>query len=72
MQRGDIPRPRSRVAAERGTSHPRSGIAAERRYPMFRVRSSGQEDIPNVQSKGNPTKMVDTERKHQRADRLKP
>ena len=33
--------------------------------------SSGEE-IPHVQGKRNPSKMVGTERGHQRADRLKP
>ena len=30
------------------------------------------EEIPHVQGKRNPSKMVATERGHQRADRLKP
>ena len=33
---------------------------------------SSHEDIPNVQGKRNPSKMVGAERGHQRADRLKP
>ena len=45
---------------------------AERRYPTSKVRSSGREEIPQVQGKRNPSKMVGAERGHQRADRLKP
>ena len=30
------------------------------------------EELPHVQGKRNPSKMVGTERGHQRADRLKP
>ena len=33
---------------------------------------SDSEDIPHIQGKRNPNKMVGTERGHQRADRLKP
>ena len=33
---------------------------------------SGWEELPHVQGKRNPCKMVGTERGHQRADRLKP
>ena len=44
---------------------------AERRYPTSKVRRGGCEDIPHVQGKRNPSKTVDTERGHQRADRLK-
>ena len=33
---------------------------------------SSREEIPHVQGKRNPSKMVGTERGHQRADRLKP
>ena len=32
----------------------------------------GQEEIADIQGKKNPSKMVGTERGHQRADRLKP
>ena len=39
---------------------------------MSKVSSGGHEEIPNVQSKRNPSKMVGTERGHQRTDRLKP
>ena len=46
--------------------------------PYFQVRSSGSawlessEEIPQVQGKRSPSKMVGAERGHQRADRLKP
>ena len=33
---------------------------------------SSREEIPHVQDKRNPSKMVSTERGHQRADRLTP
>ena len=76
--RGATPRPRSGVAAERSypTAKVRGGGreelphvqgkeqrlcfagAAVKRYPTSKVR--------------NPSKMVGTERRHQRADRLKP
>ena len=39
---------------------------------MFKVRKGGGEEIPLVQGKRNSSKMVGTERGHQRADRLKP
>ena len=39
---------------------------------MSKVSSGGHEEIPNVQSKRNPSKMVGTERGHQRADTVKP
>ena len=46
--RGATPHPRS--GRQRGaTPRPRSG-AAERSYPTFKVRSSGQEELPHVQS----------------------
>ena len=57
---------------------PRSGVAAERSYPISKIRSGGcafwssHEEIPYNQGKRNPSKMVVTERGHQRADRLKP
>ena len=55
---------------------------AMRRYPTAKVRSSGYtlltfalapeicscEEIPHIQGKRNPNKMVGTERRHQRAD----
>ena len=43
--------------------------AAVKRYPRSKVRS---EEIPQVQGKRNPTKMVGAESGHQRVDRLKP
>ena len=43
-----------------------------KRYPTSKVRSSGREEIPHVQGKRNPSKMVGTKGGHQRADRLKP
>ena len=45
------------------TPRPRSGAAAERGYPMSKVRSSGEE-IPHVQGKRNPSKTIDAERGH--------
>ena len=45
---------------------------AERSYSTFKVSRGGREEIPHVQGKRNPSKMVGTERGHQRADRLKP
>ena len=33
---------------------------------------SSPEEIPHVQGKRNPSKMIGAEREHQRADRLKP
>ena len=37
-----------------------------------KVSSDGCEEMPHVQGKRNPSKMVGAERGHQRADRLKP
>ena len=39
---------------------------------MSKVRSSGREEIPQVQRKRKTSKTVDAERGHQRADALKP
>ena len=36
------------------------------------VRKGGGEEIPLVQGKRNPSKMVDVARGHQRADTMKP
>ena len=47
------------------TPRPRSGEAAVLCW-------SSCEEIPHVQGKRNPSKMVGTERRHQRTDRLKP
>ena len=46
--------------------------AAERRYSTSKVRRGGQEEIPLVQGKRNPSKMVGVARGHQGADTLKP
>ena len=48
--------------------------AAVKRYPMSKVRETQvtQEEIPHVQGKRNPSKMVGVVRGHQRADTLKP
>ena len=44
---------------------------AESSYSMFKVRRDGGEEIPLIQGKRNPSKMVGAERGHQREDRLK-
>ena len=55
-----------------------SGGVAVRRYPLSKVRSSGcalleqREEIPHIQGKRNPSKMVGVARGHQRADTQKP
>ena len=60
------------------TPRSRSGGAAVRRYPSSKVRRaaalcwSSREEIPHVQVKRNPSKMVGVARGHQRADTLKP
>ena len=41
---------------------------AERSYAMFNVRKGGHEEIPLIQGKRNPSKMVGVARGHQRAD----
>ena len=41
---------------------------AERSYSTFKVRRGGGEEIPLVQGKRNPSKMVGVARVHQRAD----
>ena len=46
---------------------------AERSYSStFKVRRGSREEIPLVQDKKNPSKMVGVARGHQRADTLKP
>ena len=45
---------------------------AERSYSTFKVRRGGGEEIPLVQGKRNPSKMVSIARGHQRANTLKP
>ena len=58
--------------------HPRSAVAALRRYPNARQGAaaalcwSSREEIPHVQGKRNPSKMVGAEKGNQRADKLKP
>ena len=53
-------------------------MAAVRRYPSYKVRSSScallerREEIPHAQGKRNPSKMVGVATGHQRADTLKP
>ena len=45
---------------------------AKRSYSTFKVRRGGGEEIPLVQGKRNPSKMVGVVRGYQRADTLKP
>ena len=45
---------------------------AERSYSMFKVRRGGSKEIPLIQGKRNPSKMVGVARGHQRADTLHP
>ena len=45
---------------------------AERSYSTFKVRRGGREEIPLIQGKRNPSKMVGVARGDQRADTLKP
>ena len=75
--RGATPHQRSGEAAKR--SNPmskerwlRGRKRAERSYSTFKVRRGGGEEIPLVQGKRNPGKMVGVARGHQRADTLKP
>ena len=44
----------------------------ERSYSKFKVRRGSGEEIPHIQGKRNPSKMVGVARGHQRADTLKP
>ena len=39
---------------------------------MFKVRRGSPEEIPHLQGKRNPSKMVGVARGHQRTDTLKP
>ena len=39
---------------------------------MLKIRKGGSEEIPLIQGKRNPSKMVGVARGHQRADTLKP
>ena len=50
--------PRSGAAVRGATPYPRSGAAAERSYPTFKVRRGSHEDILHVQGKRNPSKTV--------------
>ena len=45
---------------------------AKRSYSTFKVRRGSREEIPLIQGKRNPGKMVGVVRGHQRADTLKP
>ena len=45
---------------------------AKRSYCTFKVRRGSREEIPLVQGKRNPSKMVGVVSGHQRADTLKP
>ena len=76
-RRGAYPRPRSGAEAER--SNPTSKEwwlhgcrRAERSYSTFKVSRGGGEEIPLVQGKRNPSKMVGVVRGRQRAETLKP
>ena len=42
-------------------------VTAKRSYPTSKVRGGGWEELPHVQGKRNPSKMVGAERRHQRA-----
>ena len=44
---------------------------AERSYSTFKVRRGGGDEIPLVQGKRNPSKMVSVARGHQKEDTLK-
>ena len=63
---------------EEATPRSRSGGVVVRTYPSFKVRSNScalldrREEIPHVQGKRNPSKMVGVTRGQQRADTLKP
>ena len=45
---------------------------AYRSYPTSKVRKGSSDEIPLIQGKRNPSKMVGVARGHQRADTLKP
>ena len=75
--RGATPRLRSGAVAKR--SYPMSKEQwlcgprrARRSYSTFKVRRGSREEIPLIQGKRNPSKMVGVARGHQRADTLKP
>ena len=74
---GATSRLRSGAAAERSNPSSKewwlSGCRrSERSYSTLTIRSGGGEEIPLVQGKRNPIKMVGVARGHQRADTLKP
>ena len=48
------------------------GAGGLRGARTFKTRMGGSEEIPLVQGKRNPSKMVGVARGHQRADTLKP
>ena len=45
---------------------------AKKSYSPFKVRRGCSEEIPLVQGKRNPSKIVHVARKHKRADTLEP
>ena len=60
-----------------GLPHVQIRGGTKRFYPTSKGAAAvlcwkSREDIPHVQGKRNPSKMVGTERGHQRADRMKP
>ena len=61
--RGATPCPRRWLSGHR---------RAERSYSTFQVRRGGREEVPLIQGKRHPSKMVGVARGHQRADTLKP
>ena len=54
------------------SSHPLQYLLLVDFYSMFKVRRDGCEEIPLIQDKRNPSKMVGFARRHQKADALKP
>ena len=62
---GDVSYDSVEVQMRRATPRPRSGAAAMLYW-------SSHEEIPNVQGKRNPSKMIGVARGHQTADTLKP
>ena len=75
--RGATPCPRSEVVAQRSNPTSKKRLLPgcrriERTYSTFKVRRGSREEIPLIQGKRNPSKMVGVARGHQRADSLKP
>ena len=75
--RGATPLPRSGAAAGKSYPTPKEWWLSGRRrhyrsYSTFKVRRGGGEEIPLVQGKRNPSKMVGVARGCQRAETLKP